>query len=116
MEYSNLRELVKESEKTVAIFTKGIYLLYRSDGTGYSGIWVINPGRLEGTKKVVVYLRPEGATVNQLYIGDYVGIRLSHEERRYYIDFANYRPAGTTEKNWLQFAAMGQSPIVVINK
>ncbi len=107
-------DLVDPWDKTVAIFTHGRNMKINPDGTGYSGKWVISEERLEGTKKVILYLRNEGGE-NQLYVGNYIGNHQSDEPRRLVVNFSGLKPVGTTDLNWLRFAEKGQSPIVIIN-
>ncbi len=51
-------DLLSVPKRTVAIFTRGPLFVFKKDGTGKTGNWMIDPKR--DVQKVIIYCRPEG--------------------------------------------------------
>ena len=96
-------ELVKPGEKSIAVFTRGDQLSFDHLGDGKTGNWKVNPKRLEGCDKVIIYNRRGSADDNRVFIGDYMGIEPSSEPDRFIIFFSKLVDAGRSTSNWLQF-------------
>lgn len=112
----NPSQVVKTSQQTVMLFTRGIHLKINEDGSGYSGKWVTTEEKLLGCRKVLLYVRDRVARVNKIYRGDYTGYHSSDIPGRLVIEFNHMEYIGLTNKNWIEFAGKGQSPIGIINE
>ncbi len=96
-----VRDLVKPGETAVAIFTRGGRFVVQSDGRGYTGNWVINPGKR--LNKVIIYKRDQNGTQNEIYVGTPIEIIEPEESGRRKIEMADIKFAGTTTLNWNEF-------------
>ena len=104
------RDLIKENESAIVIFTRGHQFHIFDKGRGSTGNWRI--GRKREFDKVIIYLRQEDAPLsNEVYVAIPTRTIDSPEEARYIIELANIRHVGNTGKNWLEFAEGGQNPI-----
>jgi hypothetical protein len=112
--FTKAREVITRNESAVVLFTRGLHFTYDSSGNGESGIWVLNPKKLENVDKVIIYLRDEDKKVNKLYIANYSGYRKSDLPRRFYINFSQIQETGRTGANWMDFAESGQNPVAYI--
>ena len=96
-------ELVKPGEKAIAVFTRGDQFSFDQQGDGKTGNWKVNPKRLEGCDKVIIYKRCSSADDNRVYICDYMGVKPSPEPDRFIIFFTKLVDAGRSSSNWVQF-------------
>lgn len=97
------KELVRPGEKAIAVFTRGDQFTYDQHGEGKTGNWKVNPKRLEGCDKVIIYKRGGSPDDNRVYIGNYMGIEPSPEPDRLIIFFSKLVDAGRSTSNWVQF-------------
>jgi hypothetical protein len=115
VEYSNAEQVLRPGEVGLFIFTEGLHLTLRPDGTGTTGYWRIDPRRR--VEWVVIYKRPLGSDVGgELLLarpGDFEG---PTSEDRYLINLRQVVATGVTRANWRDFAAAGANPIRYIER
>ena len=103
---------VEPNERCVCVFiTHRQYLknLTLSDvSVSETGIWRLNLTRIIGVTKVVVYYRHDN--INEIIVGDYLGIRKSNDPDRYYIKFDNIH-RDETNNTWTEFCDTGANPV-----
>lgn len=106
------KEILKNNETAVMIFTDGRNLTINKDGSGKSGVWVINKSL--SVEKVIVYFRNKLRNVNEIYIGNFVGLSPSEElgyENRHIVEFNKMNFAGMTKENWNGFTYTKQGAV-----
>jgi len=100
-------------EKALVVFTHGLNLKIRPDGTGTSGNWIIDPRRR--ADKIIIYRRNTSdiETTNEIFIGQQNGISgpTPDDDRRYIVAFIDLKRVGTTDMNWKEFAETGSAPV-----
>lgn len=106
-----ITDIISDDERTIALFTRGLHLEFRENGTGYSGNWVLDPER--HFDKVVIYLRKDGGSevVNEIYLADFIWSEGPVDARRYRVHFKNLHQVGVTEKHWKEFTNRGVNPV-----
>lgn len=103
------KTLLKPGETALVVFTKGPRFEFRSNGSGETGNWKIDPRR--SFSKVIIYRRRPEQRGNEIYIADYVGMSLSDERGRYRVHFVNGRLVNETKSNWIDFAEGSSNPV-----
>ena len=114
--YNHINEVINRSQSAIAVFTRGMHLEIRSNNTGYSGNWVVDPDK--EIDKIVLYKRDENVTppVNEIMMADYVwGEGPLEGGRRYRIHFKNLEKIGVTDCNWKEFTDGGANPVQYFN-
>ena len=106
-------DFLKQGETAIVFFTDGRNLIIRSNGTGTSGNWIINPKRR--ADKIIIYRRDttDIQITNEIFIGHHNGVTgpIPDDDRRYIVAFINLRSCGTTDMNWSEFAETGSAPV-----
>lgn len=103
------RELIADGETAVAVYTDGLFLEIKPDGTGSTGNWIV---RSDLDVDRVIILRRGASQVNQVYVATFNGLTLDEgDPRRWRIHFTNARLVGRTDNNWREFADAGQNPV-----
>jgi hypothetical protein len=98
------KEILKNGDTAVMIFTDGRNLKINADGKGESGVWVIN--RNLDTDKVIIYLRNKDRNINEIYLGDFSHLtpsKIKGYENRFVVVFNNMKFIRTTNENWNGF-------------
>jgi len=113
-QYLNAKDLLKNTESAVVVFTHGDYLQIDPNGSGQSGIWVVNPDNLDYVDSIIIYLRLPNSNINRLLKGTYLRCSPAGVPRRYYLHFSELKEIGTTPSNWIQFGNGGQNPVCII--
>lgn len=114
--FKQASDVLDENHEAIIVYTHGDQFVFDALGNGYTGNWVIDPEMVDEVDKVMIYLRKENESISRIFLGNYAGIRPSEEARRYIIRFSRLKEIGTTDSNWLDFAAGGQNPISYISK
>ena len=91
------RELLKDGERAVAIFTRGEHFSVDANGGGESGSWVIDPRRQ--VDKVIIYYRRGSSGANDIYIANHAGSIPSPMRGRYIIRLTSAHLVGSTSVN-----------------
>jgi hypothetical protein len=119
----SIYDLIEPSERVLAVFTTHVELdsnlKINSDGTGYTGDWVIrkNPG----VDRIIIYKRNKNriSEENILYKGRISSIEgpLSRylDKKRYRIHFYQLKEIGSTNEKWSAFADCGTNPVRYFN-
>ena len=81
------KEIVKNSETAIMIFTDGRGLTLNKDGTGKSGVWKIN--KKNSVEKVIIYFRNLSKNVNEIYLGDFIQLMPSQEKIMRIVQLSN---------------------------
>ena len=112
--YTSAEQLLRPGEVGLFIFTEGMHLTMKPDGTGSTGIWVIDPRRRFDW--VVIYKRnPNDRSKNELFMarcGDFEGPKRG----RYSINLHDIKRMGLTDVNWKEFASASENPIRYISR
>jgi|SRR5215203_146203 len=98
------KDLLKDNETALAIFTDGRNLKINEGGTSTSGVWRIS--RNLDVDKIIIYQRNKAKNVNEIYIGDFNNLLPSNEkglEHRFVVEFNNTEFLGDTTENWNGF-------------
>jgi hypothetical protein len=103
------RDLLKNGESAVVLFTRGARFTVKANGSGSSGNWRIGANR--NPDKVIVYHRLGSANDNEVFIANWVGIKDSSEENLSVIMFDKCKSAGPTTLNWFKFAEGGTQAV-----
>ena len=111
MEIKEAKDLVKDNDLAVVVFTKGTDFYYDAIGSGETGNWVVDPEVLENVNRVIIYLRDEKDKLNRIFLGNYAGCRKSPIANRHIIRFSKLTEVGITNSNWKDFANSGQNPV-----
>jgi hypothetical protein len=105
-----LDAVVPKGNRAICVFTKQIeHLDLREDDVSKSGIWKVKKSKMKGIQTVVIYRR--NTDINEIILGDYVGLKDSKITDRFYLIFKNYQKVGHTINNWKEFAKTGSNPI-----
>ena len=107
------RDLLKEGESAVVIFTRGSNFQVHGDGTGVTGYWKVTPQ--VDVDRVIIYRRQPDRT-NEVYMAKPVAVRGPDEEDRYSIELAAVQRVGATEAKWYQFAETQANPVRYLAK
>ena len=108
-------DLLQPGESAVVLFTRGQHLTFNPDGSGLSGNWKM--GTYRNPDKVILYRRqPEAWPQADIYMGDYVDVIESPEQGRRIVRFSHSTNAGTTNRNWYEFADAGAGPVRYLTK
>jgi hypothetical protein len=106
-------DFLKPGQTAIVVFTEGLNLTIRPDGTGASGNWIINT--LRRTDKIIIYRRDTKDTriINEILIGQHNGVSgpTPDDDRRYIVAFIDLKSLGTTNMNWSEFAETGSAPV-----
>ena len=107
-------------EKALVVFTDGLNLTIRPDGTGTSGNWIVNPHR-RADKIIIdpVAYSTETRITNEIFMGQQNGIigPTPDDDRRYISwHFIDLKHVGTTDMNWKEFAETGSAPVKYLKK
>ena len=110
------KDLLAPGETALAVFTHGDHLKINPDGTGQTGIWVIDPNR--NTERVIIYWRREmyPGVENEIYIANRTAISIAPNNERYFVHFHCAQQVGTTVYNWPEFSEGGQNPVKYISR
>jgi hypothetical protein len=115
---NNASSLLSPGETAIVIFTKGknLELDLEGTGTGTTGNWITNPRRR--VDKVIVYRRDpyETSGESDVFIGEHAGLVGPNENGRYIVKMRGVVCAGTTQRNWYDFADAGTNPIRYLTK
>lgn len=106
------KEILKNSETAIMIFTDGRGLTINEDGTGESGVWRINKNNL--VERVIIYFRNNSKNANEIYLGDFIQFLPSQEkgyENRFVVEFSGMKFVGTISANWNEFTETKQGSI-----
>jgi hypothetical protein len=103
------QDCISAGESAVVLFTRGPHFKRKSDGSGSTGNWKLDPGRT--FDRVVIYHRIPKTMAGEIYVGDFIKTSPSREEERYIIHFSNLRLKGKTHLNWFQFGRGHQDPV-----
>lgn len=103
--YSSADQLLRPGEVGLFIYTEGKHLTVKSNGSGSTSYWSIDP--LRRVDWVIIYKRdPNNASHNELLLarsGD-----LKRRSDRYLINLRDIKKIGYTEKNWPEFMGPGR--------
>ena len=88
--FKGASEVIAPNQSAVVLYTRGPHFKYDSMGDGWESIhhngttgkWRLNLDRLEEVDKVIIYFRDEELSVNQIYLGNYIGTQPSDDPRR----------------------------------
>ena len=103
------KDILREGEEALALFTSGVDLDIDPDGTGLTGKWVLDPDRVPD--RIILYVRPEGSDSANIFSAVNAGVAQSEIEGRIYIFSSNITNVGSTSANWVEFAEGGQNPV-----
>lgn len=108
-------DLLDAGESAIVLFTKGMHLVFNSDGSGSSGYWHTKPNHHLPLDKVIIYNRPpeQGA---EIYLANYDSAEESTRPDRLVVHFRNWEIAGTSNRNWHEFADTGTFPVRYLSK
>ena len=114
------RDLLKENESAVVIFTRGEKFHFDKSGRGYSGNWLI---RRDHFDRVIIYYRPNELSAGaEIYIGNFDRIDQAIEPEtpenriaRRSVHFENLKSAGETDVNFHQFTGTQRNSFCFIN-
>ena len=112
---TTVSDVILFDQKAVAVFSMGGKFCFDSHGSGETGNWKVNPSKLKNIEKVLVYLRKPGESGGRIYIGDYMGYKLSEQKGRMIIIFSKLEEVCQTQSKWNKFAKTGSSPVRYIN-
>jgi len=114
-EFREASEVALPGQRAIALFTTGDKLTLNSKGDGQTGNWRISTARVEKIEKVIIYLRKEGETGGQIWLGDFSDVEPSPQADRRIIRFTKFRIVGVTQSDWSQFGNGGQNPFAYVN-
>ena len=106
------KEIIKNKETAVMIFTDGKNLEINSDGKGKSGVWRINKNA--SVEKVLIYFRNKSKNVNEIYLGNFIQLIPSTEKdyaNRFAVKFDDMKFVGFTKLNWNEFTDTKQGAV-----
>ena len=103
------KDLLREREEALVLFTTGVDLDISSDGTGLTGKWKVDPERVPD--RIILYVRPEGSDSADILSAFNTGVAQSEIEGRIFIFLSNIANVGSTNANWIEFAEGGQNPV-----
>lgn len=98
------KDLLKNNETVLAVFTDGRNLEINKGGKSLSGVWKISSSL--DVDKIIIYRRNKEKAVNEIFIGDFNNLlpsRIKGLENRFVIEFTNTEFAGETIENWNGF-------------
>lgn len=107
-------DVLNPGETALVLFTRGELFIHRSDGTGETGNWRIDPTRI--SDRVIIYRRTQGGDGAEVFISHHAGWRPSTEEGRWVIALTKISLLGTTHLDWGRFADAGTNPVRYITR
>lgn len=107
------KDILREGEEALVLFTSGVDFDIDSDGTGLTGKWKVDLDRVPD--RIIIYVRPEGSDSADIFTAVNTGVSQSEIEGRMFIFLSNITNIGSTTVNWIEFAEGGQNPVRYIS-
>lgn len=95
------QDMIKPGETAVAIFTRGGRFVYKPDGIGSTGNWVISKSKK--VSKVILYKQGAKGKDHEIYVAKPVAVIDSDEEGRREVKMVDIQFIGSTSSNWNEF-------------
>ena len=64
------KDILKDDETAIVIFTDGLNLVINDNGTGESGVWRISKNA--SADKVIIYKRDKSKNITEIHIGNFI--------------------------------------------
>ena len=109
--FDGAHQLLQPGELGLCLLTDGRFFTRNVDGTGSTGIWVLNPQRQ--VDRIIIFhqvQRQERREVD-LYTALPDGATGPDADGRYTLHLREVQQAGTTDKRWQEFAQAGSNPV-----
>jgi hypothetical protein len=114
--FEHARELLRPGETGLFVFTDGRHFVINQDGSGSTGLWVIDPSRRVDRIVVFRQVHRDGLQIVELFSALPDGVSGPDQDRRYTLKLLELQMVGSTNQGWRDFADAGQNPVRYVSR